>query len=272
MAKEKKSFILYVDQGEQVGMLSDSEAGRLFKALFCFAGEGKNAYFGDGMTQMCFSFMSAQITRDQEAYREKCAKLSENAKRRKQLHAIEGDTDTVTDTATVTDTVTETETDTVTVTGTVTGTVSGTDTCPGAHAHTHAHGRERAHACDALVVAPQEAPPPPAPRSAPQSAPQKNEEEISFLVFKGIPSDYVEERLDRATDYAKEHQTTVGKVIEDWWANDRSRPPWNHPNHLPAPHNAAPPPLPLLPSFHTDDFFESALRKAFRQLPPHDSS
>ena len=168
MAKEKKSFILYVDQGEQVGMLSDSEAGRLFKALFCFAGEGKNAYFGDGMTQMCFSFMSAQITRDQEAYREKCAKLSENAKRRKQLHAIEGDTDTVTDTATVTDTVTETETDTVTVTGTVTGTVSGTDTCLGAHAHTHAHGRERAHACDALVVAPQEAPPPPAPRSAPQ--------------------------------------------------------------------------------------------------------
>ena len=157
MAKEKKSFILYVDQGEQVGMLSDSEAGRLFKALFCFAGEGKNAYFGDGMTQMCFSFMSAQITRDQEAYREKCAKLSENAKRRKQLHAIEGDTDTVTDTATVTDTVTETETDTVTVTGTVTGTVSGTDTCLNACAC--ARARER---CSLLR------------RLAPQNAPRKS--------------------------------------------------------------------------------------------------
>ena len=129
MKGSKNSFILYFEQGEQVGLLSDAEAGKLLKALFRFAKTGEGAPLENGMTKMCFSFISAQIARDTKAYEEKCKSLSQNAKKTnasksqqteandskcKQLVANEGDTDTVTDTVTDTDTVSVSDTESVT--------------------------------------------------------------------------------------------------------------------------------------------------------------
>ena len=87
----KKSFLLYLDQGEQVSMLSDVEAGKLIKALFDFARSGKRSSLENGMTQMCFSFISAQIARDAEAYRDKCQRMSVNAKKGKLRTAERGE-------------------------------------------------------------------------------------------------------------------------------------------------------------------------------------
>ena len=129
MKGSKNSFILYFEQGEQVGLLSDAEAGKLLKALFRFAKTGEGAPLENGMTKMCFSFISAQIARDTKAYEEKCKSLSQNAKKTNasksqqteandskcsQLVANEGDTDTVTDTVTDTDTVSVSDTESVT--------------------------------------------------------------------------------------------------------------------------------------------------------------
>ena len=37
MSEKKKSFILYNDYRKHIGMLSDEDAGRLFKAIYCRA-------------------------------------------------------------------------------------------------------------------------------------------------------------------------------------------------------------------------------------------
>lgn len=78
---EKKSFILYTDNRSQINMLSDQQAGRLFKALFAFAESGDIPAFEDGMTTMAFSFISAQIKRDSDKYDDVCKKRSENGKK-----------------------------------------------------------------------------------------------------------------------------------------------------------------------------------------------
>ena len=77
----KKSFILYFDCKKQIDMLSDEQAGKLFKGLFEFAVFGKSPEFSDGMLNMAFSFISAQIERDTAKYQETCMKRSENAKK-----------------------------------------------------------------------------------------------------------------------------------------------------------------------------------------------
>ena len=53
-------------------MLTDEQAGKLFKALFAFAKDGIEPDFDDGVVAMIFSFMSDSIKRDTEKYEEVC--------------------------------------------------------------------------------------------------------------------------------------------------------------------------------------------------------
>ena len=69
---EKKSFLIYLDNQKQVNMLTDEQAGKLFKALFEFAKDGTETDFNDGMTAMIFSFMADSIARDTAKYNAKC--------------------------------------------------------------------------------------------------------------------------------------------------------------------------------------------------------
>ena len=71
---EKKSFMIYLDNEKQVNMLTDEQAGKLFKALFEFAKDGTETDFDDGMIAMAFSFMTDSITRDTAKYNAKCEK------------------------------------------------------------------------------------------------------------------------------------------------------------------------------------------------------
>lgn len=71
---EKKSFLIYLDNQKQVNMLTDEQAGKLFKALFEFARSGIETDFKDGMTAMIFSFMADSIARDTAKYKAKCEK------------------------------------------------------------------------------------------------------------------------------------------------------------------------------------------------------
>lgn len=69
---DKKSFLIYLDNQKQVNMLTDEQAGKLFKALFAFAKDGIETDFDDGVVAMIFSFMSDSIKRDTEKYEEVC--------------------------------------------------------------------------------------------------------------------------------------------------------------------------------------------------------
>ena len=79
---EKKSFLIYLDNQKQVNMLTDEQAGKLFKALFEFAKNGTETDFDDGMIAMAFSFLADSIRRDTEKYESICQKRAENIKKR----------------------------------------------------------------------------------------------------------------------------------------------------------------------------------------------
>ena len=115
--KKQKSFVLYTDYIQHVSLLSDQEAGQLFKALFHFVEDGTPPNFS-GSLMMCFSFISSQIQRDKAKYSDICEKRAAagskggkqkqanlaNANSVKQKQANLADTDNVTDIENITDT------------------------------------------------------------------------------------------------------------------------------------------------------------------------
>lgn len=80
MPQEKQSFILYCDARQHIGMMTNDQAGQLFRLLLDFAADGTAPTpeeIGDGLVAMAFSFLSAQIARDMKKYRETCEKRRE---------------------------------------------------------------------------------------------------------------------------------------------------------------------------------------------------
>ena len=63
----KKSFILYCDIGQHLELLSNEDAGLLFKGIVHYAGSGELPALPP-MAAMAFSFIQAQIDRDQEKW------------------------------------------------------------------------------------------------------------------------------------------------------------------------------------------------------------
>ncbi len=127
---DKKSFLVYHDTKKMIDVLTDEQAGRLFKALFNFAIYGEVTDFSkDGMLFMAFGFMSAQMERDGIKYEKKCEKNrqiamerekkkreknSTNVNERTRTYTNSTDTDTETDNDTDTEKDTDTDTDTET--------------------------------------------------------------------------------------------------------------------------------------------------------------
>lgn len=66
---EKKGFILYADNAEQINLLSDEEAGVLLKNLMNFV-ENKALSDMSPVVKMAFSFISRQVARDTEKWLE----------------------------------------------------------------------------------------------------------------------------------------------------------------------------------------------------------
>ncbi len=81
--EKKKSFVLYHDYFEHVALLSDEEAGKLFKAVLEYVNTGIMPELR-GASFMAFSFISSQLKRDLDKYEEKCRKNREIALEREQ--------------------------------------------------------------------------------------------------------------------------------------------------------------------------------------------
>lgn len=123
----KNSFILYTDNAKQINLLNDAQAGLLFKALLAYAQTGEEGSFQDGMVNMLYSILTAQMERDAAKYQEICEKRKEAARKggapkgnqnaakttkttncyQMQAKQPDTDTDTVSDTVTDTETVSE---------------------------------------------------------------------------------------------------------------------------------------------------------------------
>lgn len=124
----KKSFILHTDAWDILKDFSDEQCGRLLKALLCYQ-IGAEIPVLDVATKVAFSFMSAQMDRDNEKYsqmvekRRAAGKKSAEARQQTQASAntCQQVLTSVNHTDTVTDTVTDTDTDTVVVIGGIRG-------------------------------------------------------------------------------------------------------------------------------------------------------
>ena len=80
MTKNKQSFVLYCDMAQHLQLLSDEQAGRLFKALFAYVNSGQAPALDDDAVRMAFSFISSQIDRDAAKWDEVRRKRSEAGK------------------------------------------------------------------------------------------------------------------------------------------------------------------------------------------------
>ena len=128
----KNSFVLYTDYRQHTALLSVEEKAQLLDAIFAYAA-GEEVEL-TGMALMAFSFIKAQMDRDEEKYKAICEKRriagkmggapkgnanaskqanasknnqtqakQANASKNNQTQAKQGDTDTENDTDTVTD-------------------------------------------------------------------------------------------------------------------------------------------------------------------------
>lgn len=92
---DNKSFIVYKDWEGYLSRFSDSETGRLFKALFAFACRGEDTQL-DGALDMLFSVMKHTIERDGKKWEEVCAARS-HYKKTKAAKAADNDTESESD-------------------------------------------------------------------------------------------------------------------------------------------------------------------------------
>jgi hypothetical protein len=76
---DKTNFILYKDYQSHVDLLSDEQAGKLFKAIFKYV-DGRQEPKLDGMTTMAFSFIKASLERDLVKYKKRVVASQENGK------------------------------------------------------------------------------------------------------------------------------------------------------------------------------------------------
>ncbi len=242
MDDSKKSFVLYCDQREPVELLSNEQAGALFKALYALAATGTDTALEDGMTRMCYAFIASQMKRDNGKYEEKCRRLSANA--RKKGADAEASVKELDD-------------------GTQESAQESTQA--EAIAPKTAESSKLPTACSASKEAIPAAPASDLPEamtvhSAKEASPVLDDEARERLLAKGLPAAYIDERAGRAAFYAHAHGENACNVLLEWWRTDRARAPWNGSQT-----NAPPAPIEkLMSSFDTDDFFAAALRHSFQ--------
>ena len=81
MAKDSKTILLFTEQRDAIGYLTDEEAGQIFKAIYDYADKGVVPKFAGPMMSV-FAMIRSQIDRSRDAYKEKCLKNSANARKR----------------------------------------------------------------------------------------------------------------------------------------------------------------------------------------------
>lgn len=77
-----KTFLLYAEAAPQIDLLSNEEAGQLFKALFHYVADGTELVTDNRVLAMTFAVFKAQIDRGATKYEETCQKRKEAINKR----------------------------------------------------------------------------------------------------------------------------------------------------------------------------------------------
>lgn len=77
-----KTFLLYAEAAPQIDLLSNEEAGQLFKALFHYVADGTELVTDNRVLAMTFAVFKAQIDRGATKYEETCRKRTEAINKR----------------------------------------------------------------------------------------------------------------------------------------------------------------------------------------------
>ena len=230
---EKKSFILYHSFANQLELLSMEERGQLISAIFAYERTGEIDASLSPLVKMAFSCMKEALDRDRESYEAKCKQNTKNGKKggRPKKDSSLPKTERFFEEPEKADNENGNENDNENENDDDNDTEEEERACADGNA----------------------------PRFAPHSAPPLSEEEQKRLLARGLPEGYVEERRKRAEAYATRHGKEVCEVLLSWWKDDRAKPPWNQAQKKPC--------TPTLGNaFDTDDFFEAALRRSFREI------
>lgn len=127
MAEKRRSFILFADRKKEIDMLTNEQAGAIFKAILAYVDAEEEPSFDDLALSVLFSVFKSQIDENAKKYADK-AKRNEEYYRRKKTNSANSEnsdkfstiqnfqsdsaSDTDTDTGTDNDTGTLTDTDT----------------------------------------------------------------------------------------------------------------------------------------------------------------
>lgn len=80
MAKEKPAFLIYKDSKPLIDILTDSQAGALFKAILSYE-TGEEVEELEPLVNMAFMSIKTYLDRDKEKYKETCIKRAENGRK-----------------------------------------------------------------------------------------------------------------------------------------------------------------------------------------------
>lgn len=80
MPEKRKSFVMYTEYKEHLKLLSNEQLGSLIFALFEYAENGTEIDTENAMEKMAFSFIRAQMDRDNDKYLKICERNRENGK------------------------------------------------------------------------------------------------------------------------------------------------------------------------------------------------
>ncbi len=210
--KPQKSFILYEDYMELFNYLTMEERGELITMIFEYTGFGKIREDVSTILKMAFSTIRLTLDRDRANYMERCRINAENGKkggRPKKDQSVEK-TERFFEKAKKAYNDNEDEDDNDNDNEYENG---GED--ENENESQRRDDGENDLAPRGMVPLSEKAPPP------------LTEKSWEILREKGVPASYVEQRLARATVFAKSQKKSVGEVLCEWWKTDKLGTPPN---------------------------------------------
>ena len=83
-----------------------------------------------------------------------------------------------------------------------------------------------------------------------------------MIYLKGVPSEYIEEREERASEFARKMKRSTYSVILDWWESDKNSAKWNGGRASPTSSLSSG----YERSYDLDDFFAASLRRSYEEF------
>lgn len=236
---QPKSFVLYDDYFELIKFLTVKQRGELFTMIFQYAATGEEIKHDDTAVRIVFSTIRMAMDRDREKYIQRCEVNKENGKKGGRPKKSEKN-ERFLEKAKKPYNENENENE------------NDIDIENGGENEYEYDTRMREE--NDLAARGVVSPPPTEP---PLPLSEKDREELRRL---GIPTSYAEERLERATVFARSQRKRVVDILSDWWQTDRYGTPQNQRTQNPWQLSSE------NKSYDTDEFIEAMLRRSQKEM------